>query len=137
VVASGFADANVIIKLINEGQIVRFVSKPVDLERLYSAISRAVGMHKLLRGSSVLVERYRVEGAGGAIAPPASTPQTLPSTAQDFEKTQPLRIIEDVPAAFANATGAPASQYPMPMQQVPYSPPSLLSRVRALFGGKR
>jgi DNA-binding NtrC family response regulator len=145
VVASGFADANLIIKLINEGQIVRFVSKPVDLERLYGAITRAVGMHKLLRGSSVLVERYRVEGAAAntnANTAPAS-PSALPPTAQDFEKTQPLKIIEDVPANYAavsaNTAANPATRqkFPEPMIQAEYAPPSLLSRVRALFGGKR
>jgi DNA-binding NtrC family response regulator len=145
VVASGFADANLIIKLINEGQIVRFVSKPVDLERLYGAITRAVGMHKLLRGSSVLVERYRVEGAAASAAAPTA-PSALPPTAQDFEKTQPLRIIEDVPANYATASANSAAtvaqpatrqKFPEPMIQAEYSPPSLLSRVRALFGGKR
>jgi DNA-binding NtrC family response regulator len=152
IVASGYADANLIIKLINEGQIVRFASKPVDLERLYGAITRAVGMHKLLRGSSVLVERYRVESAHGD----ASTNEPVGAvtatsnregTAADYEKTQPLRIIEDVPANYhpGIAVAAPLSRPPSSVGIAESAPPpvaastasSLLSRVRALFGGRR
>jgi DNA-binding NtrC family response regulator len=146
IVASGFADANLIIKLINEGQIVRFVSKPVDLERLHGAITRAVGMHKLLRGSSVLVERYRVEGGpSSTFLPelPTSTSRPLPATAQEFEKTQPMRIIEDIPAdykprplASATVTGIPVRST-SPLTAPSSSAQSLLSRVRALFGGRR
>ncbi len=148
IVASGYADANLIIKLINEGQIVRFASKPVDLERLYGAITRAVGMHKLLRGSSVLVERYRVESVqGDAPAAAASANGNREGTAADYEKTQPLRIIEDVPANYQSgvAVAVPVPQVLSSIDRAEYSPPSvaastassLLSRVRALFGGRR
>jgi len=60
IVASGFNDANMVISLINEGQIFRFISKPTAGDRLVGAISHAAKKSLAVRGSTALAARHQV-----------------------------------------------------------------------------
>lgn len=60
IVASGFSDANLVISLINEGQIFRFISKPTSPDRLSGAITHAARRSVAIRGSDALAARHQV-----------------------------------------------------------------------------
>jgi DNA-binding NtrC family response regulator len=64
IVASGYSDANAVIRLINQGQIYRFLPKPTDEARIEEAVTRAGKMHRSLRQSSAFVRRFQVEAGG-------------------------------------------------------------------------
>jgi DNA-binding NtrC family response regulator len=61
VIASGFADAELIIRLINQGQIYRFIRKPAPSDKLRVDILAAVRKHLQLKVAPALAERHRVE----------------------------------------------------------------------------
>jgi DNA-binding NtrC family response regulator len=61
IVASGFSDANMVIALINEGQIFRFISKPTVPERLAGAITHAARKSLAVQGSHAQVARHQVQ----------------------------------------------------------------------------
>jgi DNA-binding NtrC family response regulator len=136
-VVSGFADAKLIIKLINEGQIVRFLNKPVDAHTLNEAVARAESMHKRLKGSTAAVARVHVDLAAPIVAV-STTVETAESTTSEFVKTQPLKTIaHDVeqhdgnPPTPVTALSSPPPTEPIvvPLRQ------TWLTRVRALFRG--
>jgi DNA-binding NtrC family response regulator len=136
-VVSGFADANVIIKLINEGQIVRFLNKPVDAHTLSEAVARAESMHRRLKGSTASVARVQVNRGAPIVA--VSTPvETAESTTSEFAKTQPLKTVADGaeqhdaehPISVTALSGpSPIEPVVVPLRQ------TWLERVRALFRG--
>ncbi len=80
-VASGYSDANVVIKLINEGQIFRFIGKPYGAERVRDLVGRASKLHKSMRQFSTLAERHRVEeeSAEAQATTPGAPPRPGPA----------------------------------------------------------
>jgi response regulator RpfG family c-di-GMP phosphodiesterase len=112
IVASGYSDANAVIRLINQGQIYRFLPKPTDEARIEEAVTRAGKMHRSLRQSTALVQRFQVEASGEPdaaelVAAPearleqaASTPAERAAPAQQSSgATQ--RIFNRIKALFA------------------------------------
>jgi DNA-binding NtrC family response regulator len=61
IVASGYSDANVIIKLINQGQIFRFIGKPMSAERVRVAVQLASKLHRSMQRYSSLATRHAVD----------------------------------------------------------------------------
>ena len=62
IVYSATADAIDVITLINQGQIFRFIPKPVKAVMLKQALMRAALKRRELRASASAAQRYRVEG---------------------------------------------------------------------------
>ncbi len=60
VMLSRAADADLVIKLINQAQIYRFASKPIRTGPFQLAVSAAMKEHKRLRVSPSLLRRHRV-----------------------------------------------------------------------------
>lgn len=58
IVASRLADAQLVIKLINQGQIYRFIGKPLNPDKMRSELSGAIRRHSLLRNSPTLNDRH-------------------------------------------------------------------------------
>lgn len=61
VVASGYSDANVVIKLVNEGQIFRFLGKPAKQDRVRDVVGRAGKLHRSISQYSSLADRHAVD----------------------------------------------------------------------------
>lgn len=110
IVASGYTDANAVIRLINQGQIYRFVAKPTDEAHIEEAVTRAGKMHRSLRQSQALVRRFQVEAGGDAttselvaapetVAVEAASPRSTSSAGQPAGATQ--RIFNRIKALFA------------------------------------
>jgi DNA-binding NtrC family response regulator len=60
-----FVDAGLAIQLINEGQIFRYLEKPVDGRAFERAVGSAISRHKMLQQITNLNARYKVEVTGG------------------------------------------------------------------------
>lgn len=58
IVASRLADAQLVIRLINQGQIYRYIGKPVNPDKLRSELSGALRRHVQLRGTPTLHDRH-------------------------------------------------------------------------------
>jgi response regulator RpfG family c-di-GMP phosphodiesterase len=69
-------DASIVIRLINEGQIMRFLGKPVNAERVQQAVSYAQARHLQLKRSVGLRQRYTVESSETVRAMRASFTET-------------------------------------------------------------
>jgi CheY-like chemotaxis protein len=54
---TGQADLEATIKVVNQGQIFRFLTKPCPRDTLRSAIDAAVSQHRLITGERVLLEQ--------------------------------------------------------------------------------
>lgn len=67
VILTDRADAGSAIELINQGQIYRFITKPIHDSQCKIAVNSAVKQHQRLAASPVLHQRYEVEAAS---APP-------------------------------------------------------------------
>ena len=67
VILTDRADAGSAIELINQGQIYRFITKPIHDSQCKIAVNSAVKQHQRLAASPVLHQRYEVEAAA---APP-------------------------------------------------------------------
>lgn len=61
IVASRLADAQLVIKLINQGQIYRYIGKPLNPDKLRTELSGAIRRHSLLRNSPTLNDRHVAE----------------------------------------------------------------------------
>lgn len=110
IVMSGQADAEMVTGLINEGQIYRFVPKPVRIGYLKLAINSALVKHRHLRDTPGLAQRYSVD-------PMADS--RLASLLDDLERLLTEQGQTNDPAAAPGDAGAaPAGQ-------------SLLGRVNA------
>jgi DNA-binding NtrC family response regulator len=145
IVASSYTDANVVIKLINEGQIYRFLAKPTNEGRIEETVARAGRMHKSLSSSSQLTRRYQVdsvvaEDAPNAVlsqAPAPSMASTVAAPSYAGPATEPMP---------SYAPPLPTQGYMAPPEPVAdaYSPSpqyqakgGLVSRIRALLFKKR
>jgi serine/threonine-protein kinase len=58
IVASRLADAQLVIRLINQGQIYRYIGKPVNPDKLRNELNGALRRHVQLRGSPTLHDRH-------------------------------------------------------------------------------
>jgi response regulator RpfG family c-di-GMP phosphodiesterase len=54
-------DANVVIRLINSGQVLRYIGKPLERSRLLGAVKLAESRYAVLRHSPTLQARFRAE----------------------------------------------------------------------------
>jgi DNA-binding NtrC family response regulator len=78
VVVTRFRDNNTLIDLINQGQIYRFLPKPISRGLLSRSVQSAMQHHRLLRDSPQIAARHAVE-------PVAETPQRrLPAQLSGF-----------------------------------------------------
>jgi serine/threonine-protein kinase len=73
VLATGSADADTIIKLINQAQIYRFVHKPLKHASFGIAVTAALNLHDKLRNDPKLNDRYRVAYSEEANSPSFAT----------------------------------------------------------------
>ena len=81
IVASSHSDANVVIRLINEGQIFRYISKPVNEDELVKTLEKASQLHFLMQQSHALSQRHQVDDTRVkemSITP--ASPQDSPAT---------------------------------------------------------
>jgi serine/threonine-protein kinase len=62
VIFSEVKDATELIELINQGQIYRFVPKPVKVGYLKIVIQSALGKHKQIADNPDILKRHIVEG---------------------------------------------------------------------------
>lgn len=60
-VASRLADAQLVIRLINQGQIYRYIGKPVNPDKLRNELNGALRRHVQLRGAPTLHDRHVTE----------------------------------------------------------------------------
>jgi hypothetical protein len=67
-VAARHTDAEQVIRLINQGQIYRYIGKPVPAERLAVELNGAIRRHLSLRAAPQLAARHRVEAAAPVVA---------------------------------------------------------------------
>jgi len=58
---TGIHDALIVIRLINEGQILRFIAKPLEPAKLRLALQFALGRHQQLKKQTQLQVRFRTE----------------------------------------------------------------------------
>lgn len=58
IVASRLADAQLVIRLINQGQIYRYIGKPVNPDKLRNELNGALRRHVQLRGAPTLHDRH-------------------------------------------------------------------------------
>jgi DNA-binding NtrC family response regulator len=68
IVFTGDSDVDVVIKLINQGQIYRFIPKPVKAGFLKIMLASAVQRHRELKNTPGAVQRYAVEKAPEGMA---------------------------------------------------------------------
>lgn len=61
IVAARHTDAEQVIRLINQGQIYRYIGKPVPADRLATELNGAIRRHLSLRAAPQLTARHRVE----------------------------------------------------------------------------
>jgi response regulator RpfG family c-di-GMP phosphodiesterase len=142
IVASSYTDANVVIKLINQGQIYRFIPKPTQEARVEELVARAGRMHKSLSGSQQLTRRYQVESAVADDAPNAvpvmlengpdsgqgsstgsypAQPQYAPPPAYGAPTAPPPAYAP--PPPYGTPTAAPPAYAPPPTYGAPAAPP--------------
>jgi serine/threonine-protein kinase len=63
-VMTSASDSELVIHLINEAQIYRFLNKPVNLSLMQQYLHSAIARHAEYRSSPELLERHRVRGRG-------------------------------------------------------------------------
>lgn len=68
IVAAHFRDARVLIGLINEGQVFRFLPRPLSRELLRRSLVAALARYAEFRAAPALVQRHAVEPARDAAA---------------------------------------------------------------------
>ncbi|WP_043114381.1 response regulator [Solimonas soli] len=79
------ADAGSAIDLINQGQIYRFITKPIHDSQCKIAVNSALKQHQRLAQSPELTQRYEVERA------PQPPPGSVPANAGLLERVKTLR----------------------------------------------
>jgi response regulator RpfG family c-di-GMP phosphodiesterase len=60
-VITSLQDANLVIRLINNGQVLRFLGKPLESTRVLGAVKLAAGRYSLLKNSEGLRARFQVD----------------------------------------------------------------------------
>ena len=86
VILTDHADAGAAIGLINQGQIYRYIVKPVQSTQAKIAVNSAMKQHQRLAQSPELQQRYEV-----APAPAASAPQPGSASAGMLDRIKALR----------------------------------------------
>lgn len=61
IVLADESDANVAIELINSGQVFRYLTKPIETEKLTTAIEKAFNKHMVISSEANLKARHSVE----------------------------------------------------------------------------
>jgi response regulator RpfG family c-di-GMP phosphodiesterase len=130
IVASGYSDANVIIKLINQGQIFRFIGKPFGTDRVRDTVQRASKLHRSMQQFSSLAARHSVEDESAA--PPSGFAATGNSAFGDSGFG--ARGAHSAPAELATL---PPLMPPLMPPLTPHVAPGLLSRILGLFKKSR
>jgi serine/threonine-protein kinase len=69
IVATRFADVRLLIGLINQGQVFRFLPKPLGRELLRRSLQSALERHRQFQAEPTLLRRHAVEAAPGGEAP--------------------------------------------------------------------
>jgi DNA-binding NtrC family response regulator len=64
-VMTAASDSELVIHLINEAQIYRFLNKPVNLSLMQQYLHSAIGRHAEYRSAPELLERHRVRDSRG------------------------------------------------------------------------
>jgi DNA-binding NtrC family response regulator len=124
IVASGYSDANVIIKLINQGQIFRFIGKPFGTDRVRDTVLHASKLHRSMQQFSSLAARHSVEDeSAGVPSAFASGSGSSSGFGSGFG---------DSGFSSRGAVTAPIGLAPLP-PLVPSAPPSFLTRIVNLF----
>lgn len=72
IVAARHTDAEQVIRLINQGQIYRYIGKPVPADRLATELNGAIRRHMGLRAAPQLAIRHRVEAPAPVLAAAAA-----------------------------------------------------------------
>jgi DNA-binding NtrC family response regulator len=109
IVASGYSDANVIIKLINQGQIFRFIGKPLAQERVRDTVLLASKLHRSMQQYGSLAARHAVE-----------------------DETTPSGFADSMSASRSSLSFASSASLPLaPLK--PAAPAGLLARIAGLF----
>lgn len=103
IIMSGQADIEMVTGLINEGQIYRFVPKPVRIGYLKLAINSALVKHRHLRDTPGLAQRYSVD---------PMVDSRLASLLDDLE-----RLLTEQGQTTVSATPAPGDANPAPASQ--------------------
>jgi len=60
-------DADIAVELINQGQVFKYLARPIDSESLYKSIHKAFHRHLLLKDNEGIQQRYKVEKNKGRI----------------------------------------------------------------------
>lgn len=61
VIVTSFQDANALIKLVNEGQVYRFLPKPVSIKLLEKSVAAAISYHNIIKRTPQLAMRHMVK----------------------------------------------------------------------------
>jgi DNA-binding NtrC family response regulator len=72
IVAARHTDAEQVIRLINQGQIYRYIGKPVPADRLAAELNGAIRRHLSLRTAPQLAVRHRVDAPAPVLAAAAA-----------------------------------------------------------------
>ncbi len=72
IAVSPLGDSYGLIELINQGQIYRFLPKPLSRELLRRSLQSAIDHYRRIRAAPMLVARHAVEEPPAAAEPPAS-----------------------------------------------------------------
>ncbi len=127
VVATSIQDAAVVIRLINEGQIMRFLGKPIDVPRVQNTIAMAQTRHSQLKRSGGIRQRYSVESSATIRALRETIPPIAAAQISRVETGSRLASIRAAAAPVNSAATAPAKA------AHDTSSVSLLRRVFSLF----
>jgi response regulator RpfG family c-di-GMP phosphodiesterase len=120
-------DASIVIRLINEGQIMRFLGKPVNAERVQQAVIYAQARHAQLKRSVGLRQRYAVESSDAVRAMRASF----------AEAANAPKIAASTPGKDAQLKNGPVQGAPEKEQAKPASTSSgFLRRVFQMFSAR-
>jgi response regulator RpfG family c-di-GMP phosphodiesterase len=128
IAATSIQDATIVIRLINEGQIMRFLGKPIDVPRVQQALAMAQTRHSQLKRSGGIRQRYGVDASATVRAlrenqGPQNDPRQPPAPVA-ANSTRPASPAAPAPRQ-ANAVSAAPDK--------PASSISLLRRVFSLF----
>lgn len=61
-------DAETAVDLINQGQVFKYLAKPLDISRFQNTIHNAFMKHRFLKNNKQAVKRFKVEKTNGVLA---------------------------------------------------------------------
>ena len=129
IVASSYSDASMVIRLINEGQIYRYINKPVDEEEIVKTLETASKLHFLMRKSHALTQRHQVDDTRLKEELKSLPKATLTATATATLSAATKSSTANASSIASNNASVAAAQNPSTAERR-----SFLSRVRSLFG---